>query len=260
MISLSIDIQDLANEFALSRSEIDSVLKNCVEEVTAQFAREWDNQARQGLTKSRELYRSAIQVEKIDDLTGAVFLDPKNWLANAVEGGCGEFDMKEYFGKSSKRTIKGDGKGWFLTIPFRFATPSAIGDNPAFAGVMPLEIHAAVLNQEKQEPEKKGLSMENIPSQYHIPQSSSMRRVLSENSLSKIPVGTAMTSIYAGLQRNSLGAGYVMFRRVSDNSESDKFIHPGITARNLMDIALKNIDIDKIVDISIDNSLASFGF
>jgi hypothetical protein len=50
-----------------------------------------------------------------------------------------------------------------------------------------------------------------------------------------------------------------MFRRVSLNSDADRFIHPGFEPRMLADKALNNMNVPQVVDVAIDNYLANLG-
>ena len=254
MINLSIDTRDLSAEFQLSQREVDDMLEFVVDEVTAQFARNWDVQAKKELKSTRELYRQAIQVEKRDKFTGVVYLNPAVWIANALEMGASEFDMK--FGFLSSNKVKYTKKGKpYLTIGFRFAIPTSIGENNAFSGVMPTIIHKKAKSLQG----NARLTMSDIPEKYHIPQSATLRRKLKSGAMTSIPKGTVMTSIYEGLGRNK-GGGYVMFRRVSTNSDADRWIHPGFEPRNLADKALQSTDVPHLVDVAIDNYLVHLGF
>lgn len=255
MINLSIDTLDLSQEFDLNQQDVDGMLEFVVEEVTSAFARKWDNQAKTDLNSTREQYRSAIQVTKKDRFTGVVYLNPAVWIANALELGIGAFDMKSGFLASSK--VKYTSKGTpFLTIPFRFATAGSIGENTAFAGVMPTVISNTIQSM----PVRQPLTMGQIPKQYHIPQSATLRKKLRSKGFQNLSQDVKVTSIYEGLRRNQKGSGYVMFRRVSLNSDPDRFIHPGFEAKRLAEKALSSMNIPQTVDVAIDSYLANLGF
>lgn len=258
MIPITIDTLDLSAEFSLTRSDVDDLMEYTVQEITKEFALVWEAQAKQSLFASKREYIDSIRVDSQGRFTGIAYLDPVTWLANAVEEGAPEFDMKEGLLRSPK--AKQGKNGRYMTVPFRFATPGSIGESSAFAGVMPAAIQQAVQKQEKEG--GGGLSMSNIPSQHQMPQSHSMRRKLQSEGFARLQKNTAMTSKYAGLKRNSLGSGYVTFRRVSEFSDADAFIHPGIQARHLAEKAeaLFTTTIPRRVDMLIDNFLVSLGF
>lgn len=259
MIPILIDTLDLSAEFSLDRQAVDSLLEATIKEVTKEFARVWESEAKRSLGASRSDYINSIRVDMKGRFTGIAYLDPITWLANAVEVGAPEFDMKPAMLSSPK--AKNGKRGRYMTIPFRFATPGSIGESSVFAGVMPMVIQKAVQKAEK-EGSRSGARLGDIPSQYQMPKSHSLRRQLRSTGFEKLRQNTQMTSKYEGLQRSAVGSGYVTFRRVSEFSDDDAFIHPGIKARNLADKALARYSsmIPRIVDISIDNYLVSLGF
>lgn len=258
MIPITIDTMDLSSEFSLSRENVDDLLEFTVQEVTKEFARVWEAKAKQELKASRTDYINSIRVDSRGRFTGVAYLDPVTWLANAVEMGAGAFDMKE--GMLSSGKAKQGKSGRYMTIPFRFATPGALGESSVFAGVMPAVIHSAVMSTEKSG--GGGLPMSSIPSQFQIPKSQSLRSQLRSEGFSQLKSNTEMTSKFEGLQRSSSGSGYVTFRRVSENSEPAAFMHPGIEERDISGKAISEFSsqIPQIVDMSIDNYLVSLGF
>jgi len=245
---------DLQIDFSMTQQDVDGMSEFVVDEVTAAFARKWDNQAKTNLNSTREQYRNALQVSKRGRFTGVVSLNPAVWIANALEMGASSYDMKTGLLNSSKVKYTSKGKP-YITVPFRFATAGSVGESSLFAGVMPTTIS----NQVQQAPPKSSLKMEQIPSQYHMPKSASLRNRLRSRGFSQMERNTKVTSIYEGLQRNSKGSGYVMFRRVSLNSDADRFIHPGFEPRMLADKALNNMNVPQVVDVAIDNYLANLG-
>jgi len=253
MISLDIDTRDLSDEFNLSQQEVNQMLQYTVEEVSANFADTWDVVASQNLGSARNQYKRAIQVMKRDRYTSVVYLNPAAWLPNALEMGHPSFDMKSGFLSSPK--VKYTKKGNpYLTIPFRFATPTALGESSAFSGVMPKVIY----NEVKKQTRREQLPLTSIPAQYHIPVNAGIRKEVKSGNYSRVTAKTEMTSIYEGMQNT--GNGYMTFRRVSLNSQAESWIHPGFQARNFAQKAMNQINIPDIVDISIDNYLAQLGF
>lgn len=262
MIDLNIDTSSLSAEFQLSQRDVDGLLQYVVEEVSAQFATKWDNEAKTSLKQAKDEYRRSIQVTKRGKFTSIVYLNPAAWLPNAIEMGFNAFDMKDGFMKSSKIKYGSNGQP-FLTIPFRFVTPGSLGESSAFSGVMPVQIMSAVTQNEIANPtsqSRSGLPLSNIPSQFQIPRSITLRREMRSNNFANITRNTPMTSIYQGLKKNSNGSGYVMFRRVSLNTDADRWQHPGFQAKDLAQKALNKLDVPRIVDITTDNYLSQLGF
>jgi hypothetical protein len=254
MIDFTIDTSDLSQEFSLTKNDVDSLLEKAAKDVTAAFARLWDNEARDTLKGTRAIYRNSIQVTSAGRFTGVAYLNPASWLANALEMGLGSFDMKPGFLNSSK-VVQGK-NGPYLTIPFQFAVPGSQGDNGIFSGVMPDSVYKAVVKN----PMGSGLKLNQIDAQYQIPKSPELRQKIKSVGFDKLEQNTQMTSIYEGLSRSAKGSGYVNFRRVSLNSSTQSFIHPGFSPYNLADKALSQLNIPHEVDISIDGFLNELGF
>lgn len=260
MIPVRIDTLDLSSEFNLDRGAIDDLLEYTVDEITKEFLRVWENTAKKDLFKSRDQYINSLRVDKKGRFTGVAYLDPVTWLANAVEVGAPPFDMKPGMVSSPKAKTGKKGQK-YMSIPFRFATPGAIGNSTAFAGVMPAVIQSAVQKSESKG-SRQGAVLSDIPEQYQMPKSHALRNRLRSTGFTQLKRNTAMTSKYEGLKRSAIGSGYVNFRVVSENSDPDAFLHPGVKAHNLAEKALGRYEsmIPTVVDRSIDNFLVSLGF
>jgi len=163
----------------------------------------------------------------------------KGFLPNAIESGLSAFDMKEGFANSpkAKRTKSG---GWYLTIPFRIGTPNSSGQNfPA----MPADVYQAIRAGRKAD-------VSNLPS--------NVRGVVSDPARGKVWESYASkTSIFEGVTQTSNNpdtnrSTYGTFRRVSNKSDANSWIHTGIQARNLFDKAWEDTDIDKIINDGVD--------
>lgn len=244
------------------------MLNYSVKEVTAEFARNWDAEARSKLNSTRNLFSQSLVVVDTGKLKGAVML--VGAFANQLEDGVGAYDMKPGFMASPKRHMirRADGTtGWYLTIPFRFATPSALGESSVFSARMPEEVYAVAKAQPTTIPigggtRSAGLKVSQLPTGYNQP--------ATRPGVSNVPRSqtfdeyTHKTSIYAGIQKvkdSETGQNrYVSFRRVSDKSDPNAFVHPGIMAGKFAEKALNSTNIPYVVDRSIDQMLQRFGF
>lgn len=269
MIPLIINTQDIYNQFNVTKQDVENIVDFITKEITASFARRWDTQARNELHSSRQVYRESLQVIDEGRMQGSVVLWYTNPLVSMIEEGVGSFDMKEGYAKSSKKKTKKDG-GWYMHIPFRFATPNALGEDNIFSAKMPQEIYDLV----KDKPQdlitssgsmaSKPLSLAEIPTRFQTP---SIRP-----SVSSIPESKTFaeyknkTSIFEGIQkRKDTVTGqntYMSFRTVSDNSDSDAFIHTGINAYNLADKAMSDLENGIQIELgnATDNALKTYGF
>ncbi len=239
-----IDLSEVANEFFLIPEEIKGMSRFILANIADNYIREWEKLIDNNLRSTRNDYKRAIFSEQPDDYSVVIGLTPReSQLAMMLESGATPFDIKKGFKKSSKRKI-GKNNNWYLTVPFRWATSEALGESGGFSNKMPKPIEKLV------KVTKRPLKIGDLPSKYQ-------------------KLGTNITSgynhkfsIYEGLHRRQIGSGkenrggYMTFRRVSEKSDKDGWVHPGFTPLNLMEKAFEQLDLGKVVDFSIDNFLA----
>ncbi len=263
-LQFNVDLSDTFAEFTLNRSQSEALAASVLNQVTAEFMRVWKSTARRGLGSTGNRYsRSIIKVSR-GRLKNAVVLTDS--LSNMLEAGRPPFDMKRGFLNSpkAKRTAKG---GKYLTIPFRFATAGAGGFSEVFSGVLPTGVQKAA---KAKAPARTGaggiritgeggLKLTEIPEAYRV---STVREDIpgiggiGEQYISK-------STIFEGLQRSAktyeggTQGTYVTMRRVSDKSDANSWIHPGLQARNYAQKAWDATDFDTITNNAIDSYLAA---
>lgn len=263
MKPIIIDLSGLEAQFGLASNTIDKLTETCVNAVTAAIYANWEALAKQRLhSAAPEYLQNLIRVdkgkfEKQIILTGV--------LPNMIEQGASPFDMKEGFKKSSKvkYTIpvynkKGQqvnkGGDWYLTIPFRIGTPGALGQ-AGFSGVMP----SAVYNVMRKRAAGKGLTASEIPEPYQVPRS--RQAILDEKGSMLYGEYQHKSSIYEGLTKRRAQYGktaqntYGTFRRAGANSDPLSWINKGITAYRLAELAVKNTDVETIVENEVTDYL-----
>lgn len=254
-LPVQIDTMALSEEFEMTQKDVEELREAVMLQARTAIANKWRENAKRDLRKSRRQYLNSIIEGEDGRFTGTITL--VGTVPNMIENGASAFDMKDGFEKSSKKKVtRGkDGElGWYLTIPFSYATPGALGESEKFTGKLPVDVHKALLKVTKTDP-NASLSSGNIPEQYKIP------KVRKEVSLFDGTVKkeyTNKTSQYEGLKRvqNPSGGSTVMsFRRVSNNSDDNSWIHTGIQARRLADKALSEVRMDKLVGDVIDTFL-----
>lgn len=245
MIPVNIDISDILEEFDELADRAIEFSTYLLDRISESYMFAWENLVNTNLKSTRREYKKAMDMERIDsNIVVFKLLPTESGLAMMIEDGASSWDMKENFSKSDKRKIKPDG-GWYLTIPFRHATTEALGESMTFANKMPAKIEKIVKAKQG-----KSLLPSDLPAKY---------RKIGINKTSKYKHKAA---IYAGLKRFEVGSGsekrgsYMTFRRVSDNSDGGAFIHPGFTAKKLMEKAWKESNIDLIVDNAADEFLS----
>lgn len=238
-----IDISEVASEFILSDEEVRSMSRYILSRVAEDYTSAWERLIGQNLHSTRNEYLKGIFSEQPDDYNLILGLTPRqSSLALMLEEGASSFDIKQGFEKSSKKHQKKDG-GWYLTVPFRWATSEAVAES-GFSNKMPKAIERLV--KVSKEPLKLGNLPENL-------------RKLGQNKTSGY---NHKFNIYEGLQRTEIGSGqkekrggYMSFRRVSDKSDKDSWMHPGFEALKLMDKASDEINLGLIVDKAVQEFL-----
>lgn len=257
-ITIEVTLSDTFEEFLLTKEEADAMTKKVLQDIVNAFIFNWKAAAKQSLGSSRSNYIKGIQQIDRGKLEKAVVLVGN--FNNMLEDGVSPFDMKAGFEKSLKKKIKTNG-GWYLTIPLRFATAGSLGENEAFSNVMPEEVTSAAQKLSASSTGADGskssgqqLKLSDIPQSFQGKQKRAAVGDFGEY--------THKNNIYEGIQRNektyenSTQSSYNSFRRVSDKSSPDSWIHSGIKSFNLIDRALNTTNIEKIADNSVDEFLS----
>lgn len=255
MIPLNIDLSGVAEEFSLTASQSMELSDAIIDRIVVEYTSKWENLVDSGLKGLRTVYKKAMYVDK-KSASEVIFglREGENGLAIALEEGRAAWDEKPLFEQSPRKHRKAMGDGWYLTVPFRHATPGAVAESGVFQSVLPKEIYNVARSNGG-----RPVSMTQLPEQY--------RRVGSRAEISTtvgvIPAYTHKTPKYLGLVRVNVSStnkenrgGYMTFRRVSDRSDPHSWIHPGFDARKFMDKALDQADIYTVADMAIDKFLA----
>ena len=260
IIDLEINTQDIYDQFDISSEQMESVLDAVVKEITASFARKWEEEAKLGLHSSRERYLANLKVIDEGRMTGVVLLDyTKDPLVRMIEEGASAFDQKEGFAKSDKRIEKDDG-GWYLTIPLSQKTQGT--DSTWSGSVMPKEVYQAVKKLDPGKSLKLSLN-KDIPSQYKAP--STRAAFTSLPTSRQFEEYKHKSSIYQGILKikdSTTGQNsYMSFRRVSDKSDPAAWTHPGLDSRNIGGKAYDSFNQSIEVELTqaLDNALQSLG-
>jgi hypothetical protein len=267
LIPISIDTSDLQSEFSMSKEDIESMIDNTVKAITLQAYNNWSQQASSNLNSTRSRYLDNLILVDEGKMKGAVILRDDDPLVMMLEDGASEFDIKEGMAKSPKRKFGKDGS-WYMSIPMRFATPSALGESEVFAGVMPPEIYERIKGASTNIPtgggmRSKGLTLDEIPTQY---QEKTVRQAIPKSKLMAARQEyISKSSKFEGLVKmkdSSTGqtSGYMTFRRISEKSDPASWIHKGFEKRNFAEKALVETEsqIESITDIQIDNFLNQY--
>jgi hypothetical protein len=157
--------------------------------------------------------------------------------------------------------------GRYLTIPFRVGTPDIVGDSDVFSRKMSVDVYEVVKAKEVNIPSRgggsrsAGLTMKELPPQYQKRQTraaikDSEGKVLFEEYTHKAPLDQGLMKFTDAVTGQST---YGTFRRVSENSDPNAFIHPGIEKYNLIQKALDGFNQSVVVSHSLTNELEKLG-
>jgi len=264
IVPIEINSSDITSQFDISEQEIENMFDNIAKSLAIIYYTKLESEAANTLHSTRARFINSIQLVDTGRLEGTVLLDySKDPLIRMIEEGASPFDMKYGLLNSPKAKVGKDGKR-YISIPFRLATSDANGEADVFTGRMPEEITEAVrkLVIPVGKNNSNALPISAIPSQYQI----KGKRNTIEDSAGKtlFKEYEHKTSLYEGVVKSNdsvtAQSTYHMFRRVSENSSPDAFIHPGFTAARLMDRAYSRMNIDEELGIQIDNELTKLGF
>lgn len=267
-IDISFDLSDVVSEFSLDRSQVEQISNSASKALTMEIYRNWIEAAKRDLKSTRNSYIRGLIIAEEGMANNTITLTGA--FNNMIENGVGAYDMKAGFMKSSKIKYTKAG-GWYLTIPFRFATPDALGENESFSGVMPQEIYDIVKNFEPSKTDVGGnsksgqtLKAGDIPSQFQAPKA--RNSVINDVINKTFDSYSHKSSIYEGMSKSQKTyqggsqSGYNSFRRVGNNSDPMAWIHSGLPQRNFSQQAIQNTDIDTIIDNTVDKMLSELGF
>lgn len=244
-------IQDIIQSYNLNNSQALILSDKIVQKVTREIYENWMDLASRNLGSTKDMYlRSLLAPQffyKGISVTGLIVL--LGQLANMIEDGAPPFDMKIGFAGSPKVKFTKNGK-WFLTIPFRYGTPGSLSQNEAFHSKMPKAIYDVAKNLSATTINPAGgkkffaygqsLKKENIPAPHN-----------------EIKKSTHKSGQYEGMIRiektynKTTSSQYMVFRRVSDNSDPSAWMHPGFRAVNFAEKAYK--EVEKDMDVIVEN-------
>lgn len=252
ILPISIDLRDLVEEFSLTESQIEFLGSSIIDRVIVEYSTRWEDLVNRELKKSRSEYKRAMFMERPSNME-VIFglMARESPLAIMVEEGVSPFDEKIGFKNSDKTKQKKDG-GWYLTIPFRHATPEAVAESGIFASIMTKDIYKVAKQS------TRPLKITDLPEKHRLP---GIRKEINTPNL-VVPEYIHKTPQYKGLVKiniqssdKEVRSGYFTFRRVSDKSDPNSWWNTGIVPRKLMDRALEQADISKVAQMAIDNFL-----
>jgi len=199
-----------------ARNSLPQLIPMCAERIKT----EWQKLARQNLHSTASIYADALQVEH---QTNQSIVTLKGDFPNALERGAPAFDMKPGFLGSSK--AKRDAKGnTYFTVPMGLKAPGSGNRGPS-PPVIPWSVYKSVSRSPIGTTHKLPLKYEDL----------GIRTRLSPDPQSWGHY-TWKTSPFENIKKTAGPGGrgaYMTFRRVSEKSDPNSWIHPGFRTLNL---------------------------
>jgi hypothetical protein len=182
-------------------------------------------------------------------------------LPNMVEMGADQFDIKQGLLNGPNAKISKDGKRYNV-VPFSEGTPGALPEN-FNGGLLPQVVYDVIKNKPQTISTKGGgakskpLGADEIPK----PFDEKIVKSFTDQRSGAFKEYEHKSSIYEGVSKVKDGVTgqnrYQSFRAVSDNSDPNAFIHPGLEARGLADRALSGFNVESEMGRIIDNFLSN---
>ena len=253
MLPINIDISEVVDEFTLTASQSQSLGKSIIDSIVQEYTSVWNKEVEENLHSTRQIYKKAMIVWRNSPTEAEFVLSYQDSpLVKMLEDGSPPFDQKPFFENSPKAKRKVNG-GWYLTIPFRHATSSALAESSVFSSVLPNDVYKVA-----KEKAPAALKRRDLPEQY---QKLGVSPGVVSNGVS-LPEYQHKSAQYEGLVRINVSStkrenrgGYFTFRRVSDKSSANSWIYGGLAALKLMDKALVRADISNVADRAINDFL-----
>lgn len=247
---IDIDLSGVIQEFSLNDNQAIQLGSSIIDRIAEEYTVRWEKLVNTELGQTKNEYKKAMIVERDSPLSVTFgLLERESAIAMMLEEGAPPFDEKIGFQRSSKIKQK-IGGGWYLTIPFRHATPQAVAESGIFSSILPNEIYQIA--------KSKGIvTKKDLPAQYSTP--GSRKEIRTPNLV--VPEYMHKSPKYQGLMKVDVGVGqekrsqYMTFRRVSDKSDPNSWWHKGLVSRKLMDKALEGSYIETSVNMVVDEFL-----
>lgn len=248
---IDIDLSELIDEFSLDEAQSVILGSSIIDRIVIEYQSKWEDLIKTELSQSRIEYRKAMFINRTSPTEVEFGLSAReSELALAVEEGKEPWDEKLAFEASVKKKISKKG-GWYLTVPFRHATPQAVAESGVFASIMPQAIYDIAKNQGK-------VTSKNIPAEFNtLGKRKEINRpnLVVPEYLHKNPKYEGLVKVQASSSASEDRNLYMTFRRVSNNSDPNSWWNPGILPRKLMDKALDAAQVDLVAQMAIDEFL-----
>lgn len=268
IVPIVIDTSDLMRQFGVSHSQVDDICDNIAKTMAAGYAQALEKAAQRALHQTRQRYIRNIKVVDSGRLEGTVMLDySKDPMVKMLEEGASAFDMKQSM-LSGRKVKIGKNGGRYVTVPFRWGTPNTVADADVFSGTLPQSVYNAVRAMPQNIPvsgggmRTAGLNVSQLaPSMQRVGMRKDIKDSAGKVLFKQYEHKTSLFQGVVGQKDSATGQNrYFSFRRISEKSDPDAFIHPGIEQYNLIQKALGDFDQNKALSNALDQEWAKLGF
>ena len=229
MISLQVEIEGVTPD----SFNLKGLQEYAVKEVGVVFYNRVAKLASERLKTSKNTYLSGLRLNFTRDRVSIYIVGV---VPNMIEGGASAFDMKLGF---MRNAIPKKGGGWYLTIPFFFKNflgkqeeTQILSTDEATSLIPPISKSKEKTIQESTQIIKNGVILKSKKYEEFV-----QKHMKGENQL-----------IASQTRERNRGSVVQNFRRVSDRSRLNSWIHKGIQARNFLGETMKDFDIDRVAN------------
>jgi len=263
LVPIEINSQDIVDQFtSVTHGDLETMFDNIAKGLALSYLGQLEAMVSQELKTTRRRYLQSLRLVDEGRMVGTVMLDfSQDSLIQMIERGGSAFDMKEGILRSSKVKVTKAGNK-YLTIPFRWATPSALGESDLFTGRMPNSVYKVAKKLDSATPSGNSSGIQDsmlTPKR----QTLGVRKEVTDGAGKVYAEYSHKSSIYQGIRKETDSATgqstYNSFRRVSELSDPNSFIHPGIKERNFMNRTFENMSLDSEVSSLLDLELEKLG-
>lgn len=190
---------------------LNEAVKCALDDSLNQVYDKWVESAKSSLKSGKASYISGLSIQKASDYAGSVVLQGD--FPTRLEKGSPPYDLKVLFSRSSKLKFAKSG-GWYLDVPMRQGTPNAVN----FSSNMPYSVYTPAKKLPTWGVMRTDVGKTESWNGYQYTTSSF-------DYLTKVPIKQGSRSLNT----------YMVWRRVSENSDPSSWMHPGFKGAHLTD-------------------------
>jgi len=219
---------DSLNKIADMSPALDRAITSALADTLVQIESQWESLARSNLRSGKAAYIDGLSIQMKDAYSGSVVLQGDFPLK--LEKGSPPYDLKALFAQSSKLKFSKSG-GWYINIPLRQGTPNSMNmssklTNTVYTQAKKLAPWGVLRTDQGRTESWNGYQYSTSTYDY-------------------------LTKTRAQQGSKTLNA-YMIWRRVSDKSSPDAWIHPGFKGVHLAD------QISSYADMLLDTTAKDY--